>query len=185
MSRLLLPRPRELGVNWPGVLTLAAALSLWDGSAWAATRTVIAEAHEVRGVDGDTLWAGRVPVRLAGVDAPEVRQLCAGPAGEEWACGVVAARVLRGMAAAGVRCRVTGTDTYQREVGTCTTIGGDTPGRDLGEEMVALGLAAAVGSRYRAVEAEARRHRLGVWAGRWAMPWNWRRAGSPVNRVMP
>lgn len=171
-------------MNWPGVLTLATCLCLWDGNVWASS-TVTAAAGEVRGVDGDTIWAGRVPVRLTGIDAPEVRQLCAGPAGEEWACGVVAARVLRALAVTGVRCRVTSRDVYQRQVGTCVTTGGDTPGRDLGEEMVSLGLAAAVGSRYRAAEVEARRHRVGVWAGRWAMPWNWRRAGSPASRVMP
>lgn len=184
MSSLTLPRRRR--VDWPGVLAVATALSLWDGTVWGAAPRVVEDAGvSVRVVDGDTLWVAGTPVRLAGMDAPEMRQLCEGPGGVEWACGVVAARVLRSVAVTGVRCTVTGRDVYQREVGSCVTTGGDTPGRDLGEEMVALGLAAAAGSRYRAVEAEARRHRVGVWAGRWAMPWNWRRAGSPASRVMP
>lgn len=181
MSALHMPAPARR-VNWAGVVSLAACLCLWDGTVWAA-ETVQDPAPRV--VDGDTLWVGRLPVRLAGIDAPEMKQLCEGPAGEEWACGVVATRVLRVVAAGGVTCRVTGRDVYQREVGTCVTVGGETPGRDVGEEMVALGMAAAVGPRYRAAETEAQRHRLGVWAGRWAMPWNWRRAGGPLSRVMP
>lgn len=181
MSTLTLPPPRRARVNWAGVVSLAAALCLWDGSVWAQGRTVSAAAGGIKSIDGDTLWVGPTPVRLLDMDAPELRQLCEGPAGEEWACGVVAARVLRGMAIEGVTCEIRGRDVYSRELGRCTT----TAGRDLGEEMVALGLAAAVGTRYREVEADARRQRIGVWAGRWAMPWNWRRAGSPASRVMP
>ena len=169
-------------MNWRGVLAVTAALSLWDGTVWgAATRVVAADGREIKMVDGDTLWVGRTPVRLADMDAPEMRQLCADPAGKTWACGVVAARVLRGLAVTGVRCELGRVDVYQRHVGRCYTTGGI----DIGKEMVALGLAAAVGWPYRETETVARRGRVGVWAGRWAMPWNWRRSGRPANKVIP
>lgn len=41
--------------------------------------------------DGDTIWIGDVSIRLAGIDAPELRQICLG--GE--ACGEVAKEELR------------------------------------------------------------------------------------------
>lgn len=162
-------------MNWRGVVALAGALSLWDGSIYAAEVL----RGPARVVDGDTLWVGSTPVRLAGMDAPEVRQPCRGPGGEMWACGVVATRALRAAVGDGeVACRVTERDVYWRWVGTCTSARGE----DLGEEMVAAGLAAASGSRYAAEERAARGHRMGVWAGEWSLPWNWRRSGSQASR---
>ena len=47
-------------------------------------------------MDGDSLRVGKDPVRLAGIDAPELGQSCTGPGNVEWQCGLEARRELAG-----------------------------------------------------------------------------------------
>ena len=45
-------------------------------------------------IDGDTVEIHGQRIRLHGIDAPESRQLCTTPQGEEWRCGQRAALAL-------------------------------------------------------------------------------------------
>lgn len=92
-----------------------------------------------RVVDGDTLEVGAVRVRLHGIDAPELGQVCTHPDGARWDCGTWMADQLRArLDGRKVRCRAIETDRYGRTVATCTL-----DGQDVGRMLVRDGLALA------------------------------------------
>lgn len=126
--------------------------------------------------DGDTLRIGSVKVRLFGIDAPELSQVCGG-----WPCGAAAAARLAELAAAGTAtCTPRDVDRYGRLVATCTVAG-----VDLGGRLVAEGLARAYvryGDDYAAAEAEAKGAGAGLWRGQAAAPWDYR-AERALERV--
>lgn len=148
-------------------------LALAIGLAAAAPAEI---AGPARVVDGDTFSVGAGRVRLWGVDAPEGRQVCRDSRGQGYACGDVARqqfeRLIGGRA---VRCEVRDRDPYGRAVSRCRA--GST---DLGEAMVRSGWAVDYvqysRGAYASVEAEARRARRGLWAGRFETPSAWRAA---------
>src|SRR6266568_3542727 len=55
---------------------------------------VLAEAADITGVpkirEGDHIQIGNTRIRLGGIDAPSVDQLCLNHSGERWTCGVAA-----------------------------------------------------------------------------------------------
>lgn len=146
-------------------------LAVAVGLAAAAPAEVVGPA---RVVDGDTFSVGASRVRLWGVDAPEGRQVCQDAKGQGYACGGVAREELvRLIGGRRVRCELRDGDPYGRAVSRCQA--GAT---DLGEAMVRAGWAVdyAQFSRgaYASAEAEARRARRGLWAGRFEAPSSWR-----------
>lgn len=131
---------------------------------------------EVRVGDGDTFRMGGRTIRLAGIDAPELRQTCTDAQGGEWPCGREAKDALaRLVAANGLQCEELATDRYRRVLAVCRTEAGD-----VGEAMVRAGL--ALGARdprfdeYPAAMAEARNARRGLWQGEHQHPADWREA---------
>jgi len=93
----------------------------------------------VRVVDGDTLDVGATRVRLHGIDAPELGQICTNPDGATWDCGTWVADQLRArIATREARCETVDTDRYGRTVATCTVAG-----QDVGRMLVSGGLALA------------------------------------------
>lgn len=126
--------------------------------------------------DGDSLRLGRDRIRLWGIDAPELDQICWSDAGEEWACGRAAHAALRDRLAAGVvDCRARGTDRYERVLATCSIAD-----KDVAALMVAEGLALSRGA-YGMEEGAARAARLGLWQGRFADPKTWRDIGPSAD----
>lgn len=123
-----------------------------------------------RVVDGDTLdFGGARRLRIAGIDAPELRQTCERD-GRAYACGEAARDALRDLVRAGVTCKVAGRDKYDRDLATC-----EAAGRDVGAALVERGMAVAYG-RYEAEERVARARVAGMWAGRFDQPSDWRSA---------
>ncbi|OYX33545.1 MAG: hypothetical protein B7Y99_07225 [Caulobacterales bacterium 32-69-10] len=129
-----------------------------------------------RVVDGDTFSVGAERLRLWGVDAPEGRQACQDAKGQGYACGDVARdQLIRLIGGRIVRCEIRDRDPYGRAVSRCMAAS-----TDLGGAMVRAGWAVdyAQFSRgaYASAEAEARRARRGLWAGRFETPSTWRDA---------
>ena len=128
-----------------------------------------------RAVDGDTLDVEGTRIRLHGIDAPETRQSCTAADGSAWACGRHATAVLAAAVAdADVACTARGRDRYQRVVAVCWV-----GAVEVGNAMVAQGMALAdlrFGRAYGQVEETARAAALGLWAGPFEAPWEWRRA---------
>ena len=123
-------------------------------------------------VDGDTIKVGSIPVQLDGIDAPEDRQTCERD-GDTYACGKQATKALANLIAGQpVQCEIERRDTYGRALGTCMAAN-----VELNRSMVRGGWALAFvkySDRYAADEAEAQKAKVGVWAGSFIKPWDWR-----------
>ena len=127
-----------------------------------------------RAVDGDTLEMTNVIVRLFGIDAPEARQSCLRD-NADWQCGLEAHKALASLIDGQIiRCQQHGSDPYERIVATCLV--GET---DPAERLIRGGLAVALPDfteRYVASEQRARAARIGIWAGNFDLPSEWRTA---------
>lgn len=135
-----------------------------------------------RAVDGDSLEMTGFDIRLLGIDAPEAIQTCKRNGGD-WACGQDA-KIMLGALVEGkvLNCRQSGTDSYGRVVASCRA------GRtDLAEALVRAGMAVALpefSDAYVHAEAQAKARRVGIWAGEFQMPADFRAAnGNAAPRV--
>lgn len=128
---------------------------------------------KARVVDGDTLEVAGERVRLHGVDAPELDQPCERN-GASYPCGVAAARWLEERIGSDqVRCEEVERDRYGRLVAVCFA-----GTENLNEGLVVAGWALAYrrfSKRFLGDELDAIQARRGLWAGRFVVPWEWRR----------
>src|SRR3569623_216028 len=170
---------RYLGILLLAVCAATMALAnLWREAATAAVPSSLCTAG--RAVDGDTLRALHEGqdrrIRLAGIDAPELRQTCRDVNGRDWSCGAAARLRLAALVAQGtISCTPHGEDRYGRLLATCSS----GAVADLGAELVRDGYAVNYSrytSDYAAAEREARAARRGVWQGAFDNPEDWRHA---------
>ena len=132
-----------------------------------------------RAKDGDTLTVGDSEVRLFGIDAPEFDQTCKRD-GQGWNCGAAAADALMQLVTGKeVQCLSVGTDQYGRILGRCSV------GRaDINQSMVGLGYAIAhrrYSRDYVPAEEVAKAGKLGVWAGSFQAPEEYRKTGGDTS----
>ena len=149
---------------------LGICLLLLSNTATASSRHI---AGTARVIDGDTLSIAGGLVRLQGIDAPELAQLCPLEGGS-WRAGDAArARLARLVSNKAVTCTGMGEDKYARLIASCRA-----NGRDLGPQLIREGLAWAF-VRYTTTfvdqEAAARRARIGIWHARCEPAWSFRR----------
>lgn len=131
--------------------------------------------ERVRVIDGDTLEMGGVRIRLWGIDAPEMQQTCEGKDGHTYECGRDSAAVMRELTRGRtVAYDPRGHDQYGRTVAVCRTETGD-----VSAAIVRRGWAVDwprySHGRYQSDEQAARSEHLGIWSGRFELPWEWRR----------
>lgn len=154
-----------MAVNLIGALAAASAFLLLAPPSQA----------ELRILDGDTLHLDGQKIRFFGIDAPEKRQQCDTKEGQKYDCADMATRELRRIVSAGgVRCEGRGQDRYRRQIAICYV-----NRTDIGREMVRRGWALAYrkySTRYVIDEQHAEKNKLGMWAGSFTAPWEWRRA---------
>lgn len=132
-------------------------------------------------IDGDTIEMHGIRIRLHGIDAPESRQECERD-GKEWRCGQEAARALDNLAhGKTVKCEPRDRDRYGRTIAVCRI------GRqDINAWLVEQGWALAFtrySDDYIGQEAKARRAKRGIWAGKFAAPWEWRSKKSAAPTI--
>jgi len=124
-------------------------------------------------IDGDTIEIHGHRIRLHGIDAPESRQLCE-KNGEEYRCGQQASLALADMVGLSViRCEPNGVDRYKRIIGVCFKAD-----QDLNRWMVRNGWAVAYrrySKDYVTDEESASSAGIGIWAGQFETPENWRK----------
>ena len=152
---------------------LVLMMLLFAALAALAVRLDARQAQERQGVptvaDGDLLTLAGQRVRLRGIDAPEYGQTCR-RAGADYPCGKLARQALvQAIAGQPVSCSGSRHDRYGRVLGDCRA--GDV---DLNRVMVASGWAVAYGD-FKAEERAAREAGLGIWAGDFEQPQDWRR----------
>ncbi|CAN7486130.1 thermonuclease family protein [Pararhizobium sp. LjRoot255] len=132
-----------------------------------AGRQELSSGH-VKVVDGDTLVLDGKRIRLVGIDAPELRQICQRD-NQPWPCGKGARDHLDALIGdAKTTCDAGGSDRYGRLLAVCSS-----GGRDLNAAMVGAGYAVAFGD-YEAEQDAARAKRLGIWEGTFDAPRTWR-----------
>lgn len=138
---------------------------------------VLANAADITGIpkirSGNLLTIGNTRIRLAGIDAPAMDQLCLDASAERWACGIAAHDAL--VARVGAKewtCHVQRSDRFGRSVAKC-----EVDGEDIQQWMVQSGWALAFlqySHAYEADEKIAREAQAGLWRGAFFAPWDWR-----------
>jgi endonuclease YncB( thermonuclease family) len=138
----------------------------------------MAEAADITGVpkirEGDHIQIGNTRIRLGGIDAPSVDQLCLNTQGERWTCGVAARdELIKHADSKSWTCHPRQTvDRRGRTVARC-----DVDGEDIQKWLVRNGWALSytrVSHDYDADEKEAREAKAGMWQGAFIAPWDWR-----------
>jgi endonuclease YncB( thermonuclease family) len=123
--------------------------------------------------EADQIQIGNTRIRLGGIDAPSVDQLCLNTAGERWTCGVAARdELIKHVGNKAWTCHARNTDRRGRTVARCEVEGGD-----IQKWLVRNGWALAyarVSHDYDADEAAARESKAGMWQGAFIAPWDWR-----------
>ena len=136
----------------------------------------MAQAADVTGVpkirDGDQIQIGNSKIRLGGIDAPSVDQLCLNNTGERWTCGVAARDELTKHAGnKSWTCHTQRTDRRGRQVARC-----EVDGEDIQKWLVKNGWALSYvrfSHDYDEDEKAAREAKAGMWQGAFIPPWDW------------
>ena len=137
----------------------------------------MAQAADISGVpkirEGDHLQIGNNRIRLGGIDAPSVDQLCLNTKGERWACGTAARdELIKHVGNKSWACQTRTIDRRGRTVARCQV-----DGEDIQKWLVANGWALAfvrITKDYEADEQAAREAKAGMWQGAFIAPWDWR-----------
>ena len=137
----------------------------------------MAAAADITGVpkirEGDQITIGTSRIRLGGIDAPAVDQLCLNNSGERWTCGVAARdELIKHVGNKSWTCHVNQTDRRGRQIAHC-----EVDGEDIQKWMVKSGWALSYvrfSHDYDVDEKAARDAKAGMWQGAFIAPWDWR-----------
>jgi len=138
----------------------------------------MAEAADITGIpkirEGDHIQIGNTRIRLGGIDAPSVDQLCLNNKGERWTYGVAARdELIKHADNKPWTCHTRQTiDRRGRTVARC-----EVDGEDIQKWLVKNGWALAftrVSRDYETDEKAAREAKAGMWQGAFIAPWDWR-----------
>lgn len=156
---------------------------------------VLAQAADISGVpkirEGDHIQIGNSRIRLGGIDAPAVDQLCLNNSGERWTCGVAARdELIKHVGNKSWTCHPRNTDRRGHTVARC-----EVEGEDIQKWLVGNGWALSytrISHDYDADEKAAREAKAGMWQGAFIAPWDWRARnkkttilGAAKRRKMP
>jgi len=133
-------------------------------------------------IDGDTIKINSKKIRLYGIDAPEKKQKCKKTYltisfmsfTKDYMCGEVSTqKLIKKINKQKLNCNILDVDRYKRLIGECFK-------RDinLNSWMVSNGYAVAYrkySKKYVSDEINAKNNKLGIWQGKFEMPWDYRR----------
>ncbi len=124
-------------------------------------------------IDGDTIHIGNNKIRLHGIDAPEINQICT-INGADWECGKESKFYLENLIDLNnVICKVNDIDKYKRYVAICFV-----NNININKKMVKSGWAIAYryySSDYINEEDKAKKNKLGIWEGEFEEPYLFRK----------
>ena len=133
-------------------------------------------------IDGDTIKINSKKIRLYGIDAPEKKQTCKKSYliignfffTKNYLCGEVSTNELtKKINNHIIKCKIKDVDRYSRFIGECYK-----RNENLNSWLVSNGYAVAYrkySKKYISDEINAKNDKLGVWQGKFEMPWNFRR----------
>ena len=132
--------------------------------------------------DGDTIKIDTFKIRLDGIDAPEKKQKCKRPYliifmltfYEDYSCGQQSTEALiKKINNKQITCKISDVDYFKRLIGECYK-----RKTNLNSWMVSNGYAVAYtkySKKYVSDEINAKNNKLGIWQGKFEMPWDYRR----------
>ena len=137
--------------------------------------------EEVVITDGDSIKIGIEKIRLFGIDAPEMKQICNDENNNPYACGHVSKKFLSDLlyiksSGEQIYCYYSERDKYKRIIGDCY-IGVDNK-IGINFNMVFYGQAVAYtrySEKYLDAQNSAKSFKFGIWAGKFEMPEEWRK----------
>jgi len=138
---------------------------------WAVLVLFLAQttaAFEVTVTDGDSLEIGDRRIRLNGIDAPELTQICQNAQGDDYECGMESLHYLENLTAQkDIDCKcLPEKDRYKREICECFA-----DGVSLNRAMVAAGQAITYRDKtYTKEQESAEENKLGLWQGKYMRP---------------
>ena len=133
-------------------------------------------------VDGDTIKINSKKIRLYGIDAPEKKQKCKKTYltisfmsfTKDYMCGEVSTqKLIKKINKQKLNCNILDVDRYKRLIGECFK-----RNINLNSWMVSNGYALAYrkySKKYVSDEINAKNNKLGIWQGKFEMPWDYRR----------
>ena len=133
-------------------------------------------------VDGDTIKINSKKIRLYGIDAPEKKQKCKKTYltisfmsfTKDYMCGEVSTqKLIKKINKQKLNCNILDIDRYKRLIGECFK-----RNINLNSWMVSNGYAVAYrkySKKYVSDEINAKNNKLGIWQGKFEMPWDYRR----------
>ena len=139
--------------------------------------------------DGDSIKINNKKIRLVGIDAPELKQECLKDSIDSvsisYMCGEISKQnLVKYIQGSEVNCKYSNLDRYKRILGECKLscfFWGDDPncGKfSLNKYMVRSGNAIAYkrySKKYLKDEEWAKKNKLGIWAGEFEKPEEWRK----------
>ena len=137
---------------------------------------------EVEVIDGDTVKINGKKIRLFGIDAPEKNQICKKnwlsvsffTFNKNYYCGKVTTKKLKKFILnKEVKCIGNQIDRYNRLIAICYV-----RSKDINMWLVRNGLAVSYkkySSKYLHQEKLAKKEKIGLWQGKFDMPWEWRK----------
>ena len=136
-----------------------------------------------RVIDGDSIVINKESIRLHGIDAPEIGQICRNKNNIPYMCGIIAKDTLENFIERNsdlnrkkVYCYYSERDKYKRIIGKCY-VGKDSK-FDLNHAMVFTGQAVAYtkySNDYIKAQNKAKKMGIGIWQGEFILPEEWRR----------
>ena len=133
-------------------------------------------------IDGDTIKIDTKKIRLYGIDAPEKKQTCKKPYltigffsfTKNYLCGQVSTdKLTKKINNQIIKCKIKNVDRYNRLIGECYK-----RNENLNSWLVSNGYAVAYrkySKKYVSNEINAKENKIGIWQGKFEMPWNFRR----------
>ena len=133
-------------------------------------------------IDGDTIKINSKKIRLYGIDAPEKKQKCKKTYltisfmsfTKDYMCGEVSTqKLIKKINKQKLNCNILDVDRYKRLIGECFK-----RNINLNSWMVSNGYAVAYrkySKKYVSDEINAKNNKLGIWQGKFEMPWDYRR----------
>ena len=133
-------------------------------------------------IDGDTIKINSKKIRLHGIDAPEFKQMCKKTYlkiifftfTKDYPCGKISTENLKKKINNKViTCTILDIDRYKRLIGECYK-----GNLNLNSWLVSNGHAVAYrkySKKYVSYEINAKNEKLGIWQGKFEMPWVYRR----------